>query len=273
MDVEIICLEEAIALAQRDSKYWLLLAHMYGKSIFDPEGAKLMRAAYFFCRHIDDVLDGDRKITEDPKGYVEEIKDAMKGGKSKNKIIELYKYAIKGIEKRKRGGDNPENEFERVTDAMLFDYERSQRTQFLSRERIEQYYDDTFTPVVNISLMIARASVRGDEIPEIVYSMGHLYSIRDMERDISEGIVNIPYEEISAGRFDVRRIISYERVRRNQNVRHWMDEEVRTYGQEINKWKKEAGEEMDIGTRRVCHPLIRGMESFCKKYWKESTYK
>ncbi len=273
MGIESICFKEAKELVKRDQKYWLLVAHLYAKSMLDPKTAKIMRAAYFFCRHIDDVLDGDRLITKDPKAYIEEIKDAMRRDNRVNEIATLYRYVITELETRKRANDEPEQDFERVINAMVFDYERGQRTEFFSRDRIEQYYDDTFIPVLNISLMIAEASVRGEDIPEIAYSMGHLYSIRDMKKDLAAGIINIPYEEIEKAEFDTRRIISRERIRKNLVLKQWMDNEVRVYGEEVKKWKEEAYKKVDGGTQRVCSPLLAGMETFCRNYWKESTYK
>lgn len=277
MSIETICLQEAFALAKRDRKYWLMLAHMYGKSIFDPKGAKALRASYFFCRHIDDVLDGDRKISGNTREYVEEIRRGMENPNEESlRITQLYHFAIAQIEKIKKEEDNPEADFKRVVSAMVFDWERSQQAQLLSREQLEQYYENTFAPVLNISLMIAKSQLRAEDIPEFMYGMGHLYSIRDMGKDIPEGIINIPNEELECSGLDQRRILSYERIRNNLALHLWMDDEVRVYGEEIRRWKKEVWEELDKGAQRVCKPIVRSLESFSEKYlneMNESTYK
>jgi len=78
MGIELICLKESSHLIKRAVKYWHLVGKIYLESLRDPYSAKIIRTSYFFCRHIDDVLDGDRKITDDPLTYVNDVLYAIK---------------------------------------------------------------------------------------------------------------------------------------------------------------------------------------------------
>jgi len=263
MGVESICLREAAHLVKRSVKYWHLVGKLYFESLTNPHSAKVFRAAYFFCRHIDDVLDGDRTITTDPRDYVHDILSAMKNEHQGSPIVELYRFAIGPIKEMAIEADDPESYFVRVIrDAMLFDFERAKGKRVLTNDEIEQYYDDTFTPVTNIALIIAGSQQRTGDVPEMVTTQGHIYTIRDMKKDLGQGIINIPQEELErAGVSD--NSISYELVRRNPQLFSWMNDEVRTYQEELRVIR---GKLSDMASRKVCLPLIWQMNTYCKLY-------
>ena len=263
MGVESICLREAVHLAKRSVKYWHLIGKLYGESVRDLRAAKVFRAAYFFCRHIDDVLDWDRTVTSDPEEYVYTLLHAMETGQRGPPILALYTFAIRSLKEMASEKDNPEFYFTQVIrDAMLFDYERAKNKKVLTREELERYYDATFIPVMNIALLIAGSRQRIEDIPEMITTQGHIYSVRDLKRDLGQGIVNIPQEELAraglkSGAF------SYESITRNPFLLSWMDNEIRTYQKELHLAKEKIG---DAASRRVCSPLILQMEIYCALY-------
>ena len=61
---------EALVLLKRNpKKYAPNVSGLYLLSLKDYGRGKAARAGYFFFRNIDDVLDGDREVDEDPVGY------------------------------------------------------------------------------------------------------------------------------------------------------------------------------------------------------------
>ncbi len=261
MGVETTCLKEAAHLAKRDMKYWIVVGHLYLSGLFKPKQAKTVRSAYFFCRHIDDVLDGDRTISEDPEDYAYAILDSIERGGNKPKIMELYNYAIKNIEPR--NGDKPKEDFKEVINVMIFDYCRSKFGAVFSSEELDDYFNKTFEHVLNLSFMISGSNLRGKDIPEIVSSMGHIYSIRDMETDISRKIINIPSEELQMA--GINGDISYEKIRNNRYLLDWIDNEILLGLDSLDVCRQKL-DNADKASRKVCLPLVGAMERYCKKY-------
>jgi len=264
MGVETICLQEAIHLVRRDPKYWIVVIHMYLAGLRNPVQSRVVRAAYFFCRHTDDVLDGDRKISEDPEYYVYSILKGMYKGNRTPKIVSLYHFVIDRI--GSNGVDNPQQDFRDVIGVMLFDYERSKDRRVLTKKELDAYFSRTFVPVLNIGLQIGNSRLRGSDLSEMVLTMGHIYSIRDMKKDLPRGVINIPLEELELS--DLSDSLSYDSVCNDSHLLEWMNSEVREYSGVLNDCRDRLKKEGDQNSRRICSPLIGAMERYCEKYFR-----
>ena len=266
MGVESICFVEAMHLVRRSPKYWLGTPQMYLASLRNPEQARVFRAAYFFVRHIDDVLDGDRHVQEKPSSYVGSILEMMANSETSPsiQIVELYNFVIGEIDSLKRDGDDPKADFERVIKAMFFDYERSKNPKVFGYKDLERYYSETFAPVINISLIILGSSLRARDMPVMVSAQGHLYSVRDMKKDLKQRIVNIPKEELENASLNGH--LSYRDLVRNPRIRHWFFEEVEHYSALLSSYKDELLRDGDPAAQKLCLPLITGMKIFSLWY-------
>lgn len=262
MSVEKLCLQEAGYLVARSPKYWQLVFKVYLSTLRNALSAKVFRASYFFCRHIDDVLDGNRTISSDPADYVQSILGAMHGERGGPEVVELYRFAIGHLVDMAKKGEYPTQHFSRVIkNAMLFDYERAQNRRVLTAEELEQYYDDTFAPVMDLALMIAGSSQRSTDLPESVVTQGHIYTIRDLKADLSQGIINIPAEEFAKSTIAVHHPFEKQDVVRYPHLAKWIAGEVSTHHQNLDLWKSRLG---DGGAKNVCLPLIWQMDIFCR---------
>lgn len=262
MNVEKLCLQEACHLVTKSPKYWQLVFKVYLSTLRNALSAKVFRASYFFCRHIDDVLDGDRSVSGDPEDYVQSILSAMHSGQGGPEIVGLYRFAIGHLADMAKEGEDPARHFKRVIkDAMLFDYERAKNHRVLTVQELEQYYDDTFAPVMNLALMIAGSSQRSADLPESVSTQGHIYTIRDLEADLAQGIINIPAEELAKSNIDVHRPFGKDAVVADANLSRWISDEVSTHHRKLGFWKLRLADE---GAKNVCLPLIWQMDIFCR---------
>lgn len=264
MGIKTICLQEAAHLVRRGPKYWIVVSHMYLNGLTNPMRAKIFRAAYFFCRHIDDVLDGDRKISSDPEEYVNSILKGMNEKINTPKIVNLYHFVIDHI--KTNGTSNPQKDFRNIINVMLYDYKRSKDKQILTKKELDNYFSKTFTPVLNISLQIGNSKLRGKDLLDMAYAMGHLYSIRDMKIDLSRRIINIPKEELILS--ELTGLISYDKVCKNTHLSKWMNLEVDKYHKILFTLKEKLKNKNDKNSIKICAPLIRSMESYCRKYFK-----
>ncbi len=259
MGVELLCLQEARHLVNRSSKYWIAVGPLYASTVITPMTAQVARAAYFFCRHIDDILDGDRIIPY-PREYVSSIQKGMEGD-SGPRIVDLYKFVMNRV-------DGVENDFRELIDMMLFDYDRSLEKRILTGQELRDYYRRLFFPVFDIGFRVVGSSLRGNDVSDMVEVLGRLYSIRDMEEDLSKGVINIPKEEIKqSGVYD----LSYTIVRSNSHLLRWMNVEVYKQSQELSRQKsvlRTIGNDNGIWKSGiwVCLLLIGAMERYSKRY-------
>ena len=242
MGIERICLQEAIHLAKRGKKYWVNVGLMYLAGLKNPLQSRVFR---------------------DPEDYVHSIMEGMNGKKGAPRIVNLYDFVMERIENN--GTDNPIKDFRELIEVMLFDYTRSKERRVLTKQELEDYFARTFIPALNIALQIGESKMRGCDLPEMILIMGHLYSIRDMQVDLSRGIINIPYEELELS--GLNGSFSYQDVRKNGHLSIWMDCEVKEYGRILNDCRDKLNREGDLGSRRICFPKIWAMERYCKKYF------
>ena len=207
-------------------------------------------------------MDGDRHVSDDHEDYVQNILSAMNTKNGGPQIVELYRFAIGHLVNMARADENSEEYFKRVIkDAMLFDYERAQTRQVLTQEELEKYYNDTFSPVMDLALMIAGSSLRSADLPESVTTQGHIYTIRDIEQDLSQGIINIPAEVLADSGIDVNRPFGKNEVLADPNLSEWVKTEVEVHHAKLKKWKQHL---TDKGAKEVCWPLILQMDIFCR---------
>ena len=273
MTIDAICLKEAVHLAFRHPKYWIVVAGAAVNRVLHPKRGKVFNASYFFCRHADDFLDGDRKIKGNPEEYVLKIVEGMKERTSDSpKILDLYHYAIEELDKLKERRDDPEQAFARVIHGhSLFDYDRSKQPTLLSLEELGRYYRDSFEPVLDISMIIAGSRFRGADLLELVHSTGHLYSIRDMKTDLSRNIINIPRDEIAKSRIaSVDRGITAEQVMDDSHLCRWMYNEVANYMGIVTTFEKDVVSSMEPIAKKVCIPWIKAMQRFGKRYLEQN---
>jgi len=76
----------------------------------------------------------------------------------------------------------------------MFDYHRAKERRLLSSEELETYYHHAFFPPVNLLLMGLGSKFRAEDVPELSYGQGRVYSVRDLETDWKRGVINIPKE-------------------------------------------------------------------------------
>lgn len=192
MRIETLAGKEALRLFRRNPrKYFRGVAAPYLISLKDCEVSRVGRAAYFFVRHVDDLLDGDLEISANPLDYALSLRAQIESGiySDKPEIIGLAKYAISALERKSRSGDNPRQEFLNVMDSIIFDYQRSRERRFLSFEELENYYQRAFFPVVNLMLIGLGSRFRASDIPELSFCQGRVYTVRDLEDDWRGGLL------------------------------------------------------------------------------------
>lgn len=222
MNPEFVVAKEAIILLRRDSsKYARNVVGMYLLSTKGGELGSVFRSGYYFVRHIDDVLDGDRQVSCDPLGYVQDLRSQVETGCFNNNsgIATLARHAVNHLENHKKFGDDPRLDFLRAIDGIIFDYERSKEKRVLTAEQLEDYYFRAFDPVVNLTLMILNSSLRSKDIQAMSYGQGRVFSVRDLDDDWVRGTINIPEDILKESALSTSSTV--DEVKNSTRVQEW----------------------------------------------------
>lgn len=201
MRIETKVASEAFGIIRRRPEKIGHITGMYLISLGNCEAGHAGRAAYFFLRYMDDLLDGDRKIDGiDPLSHTLTIRSQVASGNFTNNpaVVELGEYALKILDKNARPGDNPKQDMLESIDAMIFDNERMKTRRALTKDELIDYYRHTFYPIHNILLTILKSQLRAEDIGKFCLSHGRVLSVEHLEDDWNKGIINIPDDVLEA---------------------------------------------------------------------------
>ena len=185
---------EALVLLKRNpKKYAPNVSGLYLLSLKDYGRGKAARAGYFFFRNIDDVLDGDREVDEDPVGYALRYREHIAEGTCdrSDPISELGYESYRMFAERSRPGDDVRQDYLDEIDAMLLERELMQTRRVLSTEELREYHKKLFAPVMNLTFIGLGSQLRSADVPEFWECLGITYSVRDMESDWKLSLIHI----------------------------------------------------------------------------------
>lgn len=261
MAVETLMVREATSLLIRRPDKLKHTVGLYLISLLDPEVSRTGRAAYFFTRYMDDLLDGDRRL---PNGgqvlpHIAAIRSQVETGRftREPKIMELAEYSLDALQRKALEGDNPRQDFLDVIDIMVFDYHRQQDRQELSTEQLRDYYRKTFFPIHNIMLVGLGSSLRTADIPTFSLCQGRVYSVEHLQADWRVGIINIPTEVLRAAGLTSQ--APYETVRQSPIVTAWVRNELQESKTELLLLRKMFQASAEKITPRIYNALIGSM--------------
>ena len=255
-------LETARLLKQDPGKYLSRVKGLYLLSLADCELGKVARASYFSLKSIDDALDGDRFDIDNPLRYALDVRSQVVSGEfvEGSWTSELAEYSIRGLERRAKSGDNPRNDFLASIDTMIFDYERSQDRRILSAEELDNYYLQTFTPVLNLMFIGLESRLRAVDVPELAYTQGRVYSVRDIVDDWSRGTINIPVEVLSAA--SLSSTSTLQEVQSSPVIIEWFSEQLFQSKKDIEGLDRKLNALGEWITIKTCDGLMRPMRKF-----------
>lgn len=264
MNVEKLVAKEAIGLLRRKPSKFNHVLGTYLVSFFDCEIGRAGRAAYFFVRHIDDLLDGDRKLKNGKTlDYVTSLRSQIEAGvyTGEPEIIELVAHSLPVLEKKAQPPDSPRQDFLDVIDAMVFDHQRAKKRRVLTAEQLKIYYQQTFFPVINLMLIGLGSKFRACDIPELSFCQGRVYTIRDLQSDWNAGIINIPEEILNGAGLTAHS--SYKDVIQSP-VQTWFQAELMDCERELLSLKSKLDASDEKLTKKMCGGLINPMLKFIK---------
>lgn len=267
MSIEILMAKEAVGVLKRRPDKFKNVIGQYLLSFLDCEISRNGRAAYFFIRYMDDLLDSDRRL---PNGaqvlpHVAAIRTQIETGEftREPKIIELAEYSLDAIQKKALTNDNPKQDFLDVIDIMVFDYHRRQTRQELSAEQLQDYYQKTFYPLHNIMFICLGSNLRATDIPTFSLCQGQVYSIEHLQADWRVGIINIPKEVLKTAGLTSHS--PFEAVKKSPEINAWAQNELQKSRIELLSLQKMLQTSTEGITTKIYNGLIDSMMKAIKK--------
>lgn len=272
--------EKALALNRRDPVKYSGAAKMYLLSIVETmsrrfnleagcEFGRLALASYHFIREIDDILDGDNELEagQNPLIFIQNVRNQIESGVflKDSLLSQLAEFSFKALEDRSEGNDDPRADMLMSIDWMVFDNVRAKERRVLSAPEVQEYYEHSFVPIVNIMLIGLQSVLRVHDVPGLALSQPRVFSVRDLETDWERGIINVPKEVLEKANLNGNSPV--EDVRSSTAFKEWSLEQTMRACDEAAEVRKTLDElEGEKTTKLMCNQLLKTVDALVDQY-------
>jgi hypothetical protein len=162
--------------------------------------ARAMRAAYCLAQHLDDILDGDRHIDDNPTAYVAGLVRQIETNDYDldHPMAGIAQYVFTQAAAIQQSGDDFRADFLGLIKVLQTDNYRRCCRHLLSADDLLELHRQTFYYAINLALILAQADFRADALPGLVDAFSWCSPVRDLAQDLSRGLINIPREVVEA---------------------------------------------------------------------------
>jgi hypothetical protein len=185
--LEALCLRELAFFTRRHPRYLLTGLAIWGYSLRRWRETRLLRTGFCLAQHIDDVLDGDRRVPGDPVAYARGLLRGETGP-----LAPLAAF-VQG-ELDRRGG---REKLEELVEVLIEDRRRMDARRTMSAAALATHHRRTFRLSLDLTLIAAGSELRATDAPELVEALAWCSPIRDLEEDLAKGLINIPEEVLA----------------------------------------------------------------------------
>jgi hypothetical protein len=192
--IEGLCLREFAHFARRHPRYLLIAAVLVRET-------RLLRAAYCLAQHVDDVLDGDRKIKGDPEAYVQAVLRGLRGEAPFGPSVaeQLAEYVSGEMRSLETERDDPRGDLIQLFEVLLEDRRRMDARRALPAAELAELHRQTFFYSLNLAFILSGAKARAAEEPELIGAISWVSPVRDLRKDRKKGLINVPAEALERG--------------------------------------------------------------------------
>ena len=218
--LELMCLAEFRHFVLRHRRYLFTLLAIYKYSLGRWQQTRIVRAGYCLTQHVDDVLDGDRRVGCAPEAYVRELlrQIAREDYDEASFISSLTRYVVTTL----RGFGGADRDLLSLFDLLLFDRRRQQEQLLLSAEELREHHRLTFFYSLNLTLIACGAQLRAADAGELITALAWCSVMRDLEEDVNRGLINIPAAVLDQAAGQGATALEYGQLVRTAAVRNWI---------------------------------------------------
>jgi len=265
--IELICLYEFFCFSRRHPRYFLIFMGIYRYALFRWNDSRLIRAAYCLAQHVDDVLDGDRMIDTDARSYVCGLIRQIELDDYSQEPMGLLAGAIirDSANYEQKPGEFKENLL-KLFRVMLFDLQRREGKLLLSDQELAEHHRQTFYYSANLTLILARSSLRADDVPELIGALSWCSPLRDLRDDLAKGIINIPRAVLEQAREQGAVGCDYASLIATPAVQSWVQAEFARGKYFIEAAFIKLDRLQDSAGLMVLRPLAGALKRYADKY-------
>jgi hypothetical protein len=190
------------------------------------------QAANLACRIIDDIADGERRLIPGFASFpalITQIRGQIidRTPMTGSLLLELLEEAITVVERRDRRAGETRESFVGLLDAMLVEYQRRIERRVLPKQTLIEIHIASSVHPLNLSLICLGSRTRTAKVPALAEFIGRMGVLRDLERELGMGIINIPREVLPENACVDQLIARPRSIRRMESVTDWIRAEAR----------------------------------------------
>ncbi len=266
--LELMCLMEFRHFVLRHRRYLFTLIVIYRYSLGRWRQTRIIRAGYCLIQHVDDVLDGDRRVGRDPEGYVRQLLRQISddGYDEASFVSSLARHVVTSLPNYDDGSGSAKADLLCLFDLLLSDYRRRKGRLLLTSEELREHHRRTFCSSLNLTLIVCGAELRAADAGELISALAWCSVMRDLEEDINKGLMNIPVEVLEQAAGHDASALEYNQLVRSPAVQDWIRAEymrgLSAMEQcaariEYLKWRKGV---------RILDLFLRAIRLYARKY-------
>ena len=192
---ELACLAEFVHFIRRHRRYFVIFLLLYWHSLFAWRARRGMRVAFCLAQRLDDILDGDRIITEPPLAAAARVRQQIATGQFALDREGLLAHAVTWeLDRRATAAESPYENFLALIDTLCRDRERIDARRVLYSAALDAHLAETFTRSLDLQLLLTDSRIRAHDVAPVVPCFARGSALRDLDDDLAHGIVNVPRE-------------------------------------------------------------------------------
>jgi hypothetical protein len=260
--VEALCLREFWQFARRHPRYLRVFFALFRASVPYWRKTRPLRAAYCLAQHADDVLDGDRRVTEEPETHVRKILGVL-GGSAPPEPGNVAEQLAAFLAAELDGGAR--SEMSELLEVLIEDRRRMDARRTMTALGLAEHHRKTFQLALDLAFQLAGARVRGDDAPELIEALSWCSPVRDLDEDLGKGLINIPVEVLAEAGWTGREAELAPAIDAPA-VRDWLRREHSRGAAAIQALGARLGTVADPRGRRILAAFHRVLRAYERKY-------
>src|SRR5215210_1809656 len=259
--IEALCLKEFVWFVRRHPRYLLVFLALSRASLPRWRKTRVLRAAYCLAQHVDDVLDGDRRMKTDPEAYVQSVLRGLKGEApfGESEADQLAQFVADEMRPEEKG------ELNDLFEVLLEDRRRMDARRVMPTEALAEHHRRTFFLSLDLTFLLAGAGLRAGDAPDLIGALTWVSPVRDLEKDLQNGLVNIPREVLEMAGWQEGDTELQPLVDRPA-VREWLRSEHRRGAACIAALAARLGAVEDRKGRAILAAFHKALAAFERKY-------
>lgn len=262
VDVELLCWQNYALFVRRNLRYLTVVVALLTRSLGQYRARRVLRTGFCFLQAVDDVLDGDRRIEDDPLVLTGRLIAEMRSGRFGDAPLSRLARAFHD-DLLARGGPAAVDSAIQLIRNMQDDFRRASSGELWTEDRLERHHRETFGLSVDLMLCANGNSIRSADVPELLDAFGWCSTVRDLDDDLRRGLVNLPLEVLAQVAPDAR---EPRRLAADPAVDRWLRQGARRTLGDLDRVRQRLATARDREGARVLDVFARSIRRYAQRW-------